>query len=205
MKILLFLSQFAFAAVGFANPFSGVDLRIKNYYGMIGVGYSRPAYTERFKTGIDDEISYFDLKNYSLSGKAGIYIPWLSKKTSLGFMMNLFYDRYYQSSAFGSGAKSEILAGTLGIDLAVYPFSAIGTGPYFHVLNGFSKVKFNTDFGYDGFSPFGYGVSAGAGVGIPWGVSYPEHLNLSFDFDYRDAGDQTVNTYSFVFCVGGFF
>lgn len=205
MKILLFLSQFAFAVGIFANTFDNIDLRIKNYYGMIGIGYSSPSYTERFKTFIDEEMSSFRLQNYSISGKAGIYIPWLNKRTSVGLMSNIFYDRYYQSNVFGSGAKSEILAGTMGIDLAFYPFSAIGTGPYFHVLNGFSKVKFNTDFGYDGFSPFGYGMSAGAGVGIPSGISYPEHLNLSFDFDYRDVGEQTVNTYSFLLCVGGFF
>ncbi|MBN2362721.1 hypothetical protein JXL83_01155 [candidate division WOR-3 bacterium] len=202
--IAIFLFS-AFTVNAGSSPFSDVDLSVKSYYGIIGIGYSRSYYQDDFKTGIDNEKSLLGLNNYGLSGKAGIYIPWLNRNTTIGLMANISYDRYYESRAFGNGAKSEVLSGTFGIDLAVYPLSAAGKGPYLHVLNGFSKIKYNTDFGYDGFSPYGYGLTVGTGIGIPWSVSYPEHLNLSIDFDYRKAGDKSLKTLNFYVSVGGFF
>ncbi|MBN1619155.1 hypothetical protein JW890_00375 [candidate division WOR-3 bacterium] len=199
---LLFILLLPFSLLSQTERYSGVDLRVKSFYGLLGIGYAKTYFPSEISRGIEEERN---LNNYCLSGKAGIYVPWLNRSTLIGFMTNVFYERYYKSSLTGYGANTEILSGTFGLDLAVYPFSCAGKGPYFHVLNGFSKTKFNTDFGYDGMTPYGYGLTAGIGAGIPWMVSYPEHLNLSLDYDYRKTGSEEIKTLSFYVSVGGFF
>jgi len=208
LKKIIFIIFSFFPIILFSqeNEFLRVDRNITRTYFMFGFGGGIVKYPSYIEERLDEVKDTSDLSRYNISIKLGLYMPWISQRTLVGFRSDLSYDRMYSDRYYGSGAAFESSGYSLGIDLQQYFGSRAGRGPFIHLSNSIVTMKFASKIGVGGFTPWGYGLNAGCGVAFPIKIIPGlESTSLSFDYDLKFIGSEHYDSYNFQICFGGFF
>ena len=188
------------------SDFSRVDRNITRTFFMFGLGGGIVKYPSYIENGLEEVRDTSDLSRYNISLKLGLYMPWISKRTLVGFRSDLSYDRIYSNRYYGSGAVFESSGYSLGIDLQQYFGSRAGRGPFIHLSNSVVTMKFASKIGVGGYTPWGYGLNAGCGFAFPIKIIPGlENTSVTFDYDVKFIGSEHYDSYNFQICFGGFF